>query len=523
MPAASHVVLRRFSAVVLASLTLTACLDRDPPTALDPGAAAFAATGPAVLPIPQQAGAQPVPLYVGEPATPSPVVAWRIPQNRFMAPNGLSNMHDDAYMSDTYAIAGPLGQAPMQVVTGWLGTAEAPVSLPASMAFDRYGRVLVIALDLVGQTIASKRLLLLEPRTLEILASLQLPAGAPGSNAAGGYFFLDRLDRAVVPTATGQVWVVAVTGGWNRPRFDVKRVYDLSAAVGPNDEITSVIPDFGGTYWAVSKGGTVATLDPANGRVASVRLPDEQIGNSLASDESGGVFIVSDHALYRFDAGRRGEPTITWREEYDRGTRVKPGQFLLNFGSGTTPTLMGRDFVAIADNADPFMHVLVYRRAAQVTGPRLVASVPVFDALQGATENSLVATERSIIVENNYGYFGTAATSGGQATMPGLTRIDIDEGGGHVVWTSAERVPSVVTKASLANGLIYTYTKDAGPGTTDAWYLTAIDFHTGRTVFKQLAGTGILYNNHYAAIYLGPDGTVYIGVLGGVVAIRDGI
>jgi outer membrane protein assembly factor BamB len=202
---------------------------------------------------------------------------------------------------------------------------------------------------------------------------------------------------------------------------------------------------------------------------------------------------------------------------------VKPGQFLLNFGSGTTPTLMGRDFVAIADNADPFMHVLVYRRAAQVTGPRLVASVPVFDAFQGATENSLVATDRSIIVENNYGYFGPAATSGGQATTPGLTRIDVDEGGGHVVWTSAERVPSVVTKASLANGLIYTYTKDAGPGTTDAWYLTAIDFHTGRTVFRQLAGTGILYNNHYAAIYLGPDGTVYIGVLGGVVAIRDGI
>lgn len=32
-------------------------------------------------------------------------------------------------------------------------------------------------------------------------------------------------------------------------------------------------------------------------------------------------------------------------------------------GSGTTPTLMGQDYVAIADNADPKMHVLVYQHA----------------------------------------------------------------------------------------------------------------------------------------------------------------
>ena len=74
---------------------------------------------------------------------------------------------------------------------------------------------------------------------------------------------------------------------------------------------------------------------------------------------------------------------------------------------------------------------------------------------------------------------------------------------------------------SLASGLIYTYTKDQGPGKTDAWYFTAIDFWSGETVFKQLAGTGVLYNNHYAPLYLGPDGTAYVGVNGGLVAIRD--
>lgn len=470
-----------------------------------------------VLPIPQQVGAQPVPAFIGEPATPSPVFAAAIPQNRFLAPNGLSNIHNDSYMSDVYETAGPLGIAP-HVFSAMLGTPEDWLALPVSMAFDRYGRILLIP---VGQKGA--RLVLLDAKTLEILAALDLPTrSGSGGVVAGSYFYLDRLDRVVLPTATGQIWAVDVIGGWNRPRFAVNRVYDLTAAIDASDQLGSVLPDFGGTLWAVTKGGTVVTINPSNGRLASLRLSSERIENSLAADETGGVFIVSDHALYRFDAGERNEPVVTWREAYDRGTRQKPGQF--SQGSGTTPTLMGRDLVTITDNADPYMKVLVYQRAPHVTGPRLVTAVPVFGANAGATENSLVATDRSIIVENNYGYSGPQATSGGQATTPGLTRIDLDATGqGSVVWTSAERVPSLVTKASLANGLIYTYTKDPGPGTTDAWYFTAIDFNTGRTVWKQLAGTGLLYNNHYSGLHIGRDGAIYVGVGGGVVALRDAV
>jgi hypothetical protein len=40
--------------------------------------------------------------------------------------------------------------------------------------------------------------------------------------------------------------------------------------------------------------------------------------------------------------------------------------------------VMGTDFVTIADNANP-IDVLVYRRAAQVQGSRLVCKVPVFE------------------------------------------------------------------------------------------------------------------------------------------------
>jgi hypothetical protein len=502
------------------ALALVGCRDHPLPVEPDPATVAPAqALAPAtVMPIPQQAGAEPVPTFIGEPATPSPIFAPPIPQNRFLAPNGMSNVHNDAYMSDVYQAAGPLGNAP-QVRSAALGTPGDWLALSITMVFDRYGRILLLT---VGQKGA--RLLLLDPATLAVLAALPIPVvtgSGGGSVVAGSYFYLDRLNRAVIPTATREIWVVDVIGEWNRPRFNVHQVHDLTQDVDANDQIGSVLPDFSGTLWAVTKQGMVVTVNPGNGRVASVRLAGERIENSLAADETGGVFIVSDHALYRFDAGRRGEPVVTWREAYDRGTRQKPGQF--SQGSGTTPTLMGADFVAITDNADPRMQVLVYRRAAQVVGSRLTAAVPVFGAYQGATENSLVATDRSIIVENNYGYLSFQATVGGRTTTPGLARIDLDASGkGNVVWTSAERVPSLVSKASLATGLIYTYTKDPGPGTTDAWYFTAIDFHTGRTVWKRLAGTGLLYNNHYSGLHLGPDGTSYVGVGGGIVALRDG-
>src|SRR2546425_9078614 len=115
---------------------------------------------------------------------------------------------------------------------------------------------------------------------------------------------------------------------------------------------------------------------------------------------------------------------------------------------------MGRRWVAITDNADPQMHVLVYRREAVVSGPRLVCAEPVFAAGMGATENSLIGVgTRSLVVENNYGYSGPTVTANGGTTEPGITRIDLGTRGCHTVWTSAERVPSTVSKVSLGAGL----------------------------------------------------------------------
>ena len=149
--------------------------------------------------------------------------------------------------------------------------------------------------------------------------------------------------------------------------------------------------------------------------------------------------------------------------------------------------------------------------------------MPVFEKGASATDNSLIGTARSMVVENNYGYSGPPATELGRSVPGGIARVDIspDTYSCHLVWNNAERAPSVVPKLSLRNGLVYTYTKDPGPAGDNPWYLTAIDLRTGRTVFKALAGTGLGFNNNYAPVSLGPDGTAYIGSLGGLVAVRD--
>jgi hypothetical protein len=431
------------------------------------------------------------------------------PRHPFMAPNDRSNLHDDAYQTDTANGPGPLGRNTERISSSNLGVC-------GSVTFDSKGRIVTVCVGAARPTLK-----LLDPRTLDQLASYDPPPRqSPPLNlfqdfTGGGYFYLDQRDRAILPTTTRHIYVVGQTA---EPAFRLERDYDVSATLASDDKIVSALPDWSGRIWFATVRGVVGVVDPATG-ATKVHDTKEPIGNSHAVDETGGVYIVTDGALYRFDADPSGAPRVTWRQPYPNIGEVKPGQ--TERGSGTTPTLMGRDYVSITDNADP-MNVVVYRRAKTVTGSRLVCSQPVFQRGAGSTDNSLIGTATSMVVENNYGYTGPSATTGG-TTAPGVERVDIDADGRgcHTVWRSQERSPSVVPKLSLENGLVYLYTKEADPNGDDPWYLTAVDFRTGRTVWKRLAGRGLGFNNNYAPVTLGPEGTAYVGALGGIVALRD--
>jgi hypothetical protein len=111
----------------------------------------------------------------------------------------------------------------------------------------------------------------------------------------------------------------------------------------------------------------------------------------------------------------------------------------------------------------------------------------------------------------------------GATTSPGIERVDLDRDGRgcRSVWRSPEIAPSVVPKVSLETGLLYTYTKPPRDDDADPWYFTALDFCSGRTVYSRLAGVGFGYNNNYAPVTLGPDGSAYVGAIGGLVRLAD--
>jgi hypothetical protein len=421
-----------------------------------------------------------------------------------MAPNGSSNLHEDAWQTDTTRRAGPLGRDPQRLSSFHARDC-------ASVTFDSRGRIVTVCVGL-----DRPQLVLMDPRTLATLATYDFPPRDPTTGnpftgfGGGGYFFLDNRDRAVVPTTDRHIQVVAVSGD----AFEKVADYDVRALVAQGDAIISALPDWSGHLWFATRKGVLGTVDPASGAAKAVTL--EPIGNSFAVGETGGVYVVTDAALYRFASGADGTPQRVWRQPYDNVGVVKPGQ--TQAGSGTTPTLMARRLVAITDNADP-MNVVVFTRDG-----RKVCQVPVFFKGASNTDQSLIAAGRSLIVENNYGYSGPSATEQGRTTTPGIERVDVDADlrGCRKIWRSNEIAPSAVPKVSLTNGLVYTYTKPPSDD-GDPWYFTALDFATGRTVFKAFAGEGLGFNNNYAPVTIGPDGTAYIGVLGGIAALRDAV
>ena len=456
--------------------------------------------------IPETPDSDPPPTFTGDAWAPQPVFAPPAPRHPFMAPNQRSNVHSDAFQTDTNVWSGPLGRD-LEVISHY----EPPGGVCGSITFNSQGQIISTCLQ-----VRAVRLKLFDAQTLEELASMELPPRPPNPNpfqdfAGGGYFYLDNQDRAVVPTTEGHVLVVGVKDG----EFVTEQDYDLTDTIPSGSKIISALPDWSGRIWLATIEGLVVVIDPTTGEVKTHDL-GEVVQNSFAVGDKSGVYIVSAAALYRFKADASGKPVVRWRKVYENTGEQKPGQ--VSAGSGTTPTLHGDNWVSITDNADP-MNVVVYKRR---TGKEICRQ-PVFEQGAGSTDNSLIGAGHSIIVENNYGYTGPTATTMGSRTQPGIERVDIDADGVgcRKVWRSDEISPSLVPKLSLANGLVYVYTQDPEGDSDDPWFLTALDFRTGKTVWERLTGQGIGFNNNYAPVTIGPDGAAYVGVLGGLLLVRD--
>ncbi len=254
--------------------------------------ALFAAAATLLAPAAAQAQPQPIPevggssapAFVGEPFKPNAIVAPDPPRHPHMAPNGLSNLHVDGFQTDVHQVPGPLGN----------GTARSSVFHAAdcaSVTFDSRGRIVTVCVSVRDVTLHLK-----DPMTLASLATYPLPPRDPSPNmfqnfTGGGYFYLDHQDRAIIPTTSRHILVVKAGDA----SFTLERDHDLSELIPQGDAIISALPDWQGRIWYASRNGIV-------GIVGGGQIVTEPIGNSFAVDADGAVFIVTDRALYRFEA-----------------------------------------------------------------------------------------------------------------------------------------------------------------------------------------------------------------------------
>jgi len=461
---------------------------------------------------------------------PRPIVHVEVPRHPFMAANGGNNMHCDSYITDTYEIPGPIGGHP-EIISRTQGFGGY-----GTIAYDRFGQLVAVHSDGRGF-----QLELMDPDSLAELASYNLPPRPvywllqgilPWEYiGAGMYFYLDNQDRAVVPTTENTVQVVQIPpeGG----TFRLVREYDLSEFVVPlrwpkRDSVAWVLPDWSGAYyWYATTAGMVGTVDVDTGEVRTLRLDGEIIENSFAVAEDG-VFILSDHALYRFSQNGRGKIAIDWRTPYDRGPHKKPGH--ITRGSGTSVTLVGESdgLVVITDNAEPRIHLIFAERSDGT----VVCSTPLFEAGKSGTDVSVACVAHadasgeptgvySALAENNWGHHSFPHSQ----PEPGLVRVDAvrqDDGtySCEQVWASHQKSIGVF-KLSLGSGMAYMYWRSECCPVT-SWYFIAVDFATGETVYQKLVGTGLGHNNWAGALFLHPDGGVaYSTTIFGLVMIRD--
>jgi hypothetical protein len=460
-----------------------------------------------------------------------------LPQHPGMASGG-SNMHNDAYVSDVNDATGPLG------LNSIIRSRTQGFGGYGTLTFDSKGRIVAI-----HGNATNFQLELLDAETLEELASFDLPPRSwmfPLQGVmpwkylgAGVYFYLDGQNRAIVPTTGNTLLVVQVPEDPEVETFKLVREYDLSRHVmelpWPKlDSVAWVMPEWPAAgqdsverYWYATIEGLVGAIDVDSGDIATWKPAGEIIENSFAVGEEG-IFMMTDRAMYRLNVDDQGKIAVDWKRDYDRGPAAKPGH--ITRGSGTSVTLVGAaedGLVAITDNAAPRIHLELYRRS---NGDK-VCSIPLFNDNESGTDLSALAFQHaddagkptgrfSIMVENNYG----------QHVFPmpdahaGIVRIDAlrqDDGKYHCeqVWQTQEK-GIAGAKLALRSGLLYMYINDDSPAL--GGYFAAIDFDSGKTVYRQHTGMGHGYNAWQGVLFLHPEtGALYTTTLFGIVMMQD--
>ena len=338
------------------------------------------------------------------------------------------------------------------------------------------------------------------------------------------------------------------------------------------DPIVGMTLLYDGRLAVATQLGTVAVINRNFSEYWTVKLGDgagEQVSNSIAADEKGGIYVVTEKAMYRVQwtghALSLAEHTGAWRAEYEAGEGQVAGR--LGKGSGSTPSLMGNPddddrFVVITDGQELSHLTLFWRDEVpndwiQLPGTksrRIAAQVPITfgDPSRQATvseQSVLVRGHGAVVVSNDYRNTGglnpedfplfkdvlnnpavTNLRNGLVVTLSQLPSIQpfgvqkfqwnpngglYGRGGLETAWVNkGTSCPNGIPTMSAASNMFYCVGAVAG-----AWTIEGLDWDTGRNTFSKIIGWNPLYNSFYAGTQIDSNGTMISGTTLGVMQL----
>jgi hypothetical protein len=479
----------------------------------------------------------------------------RIPQNPWMAPNDFASPHQDSWCSESVSLDGPTGENLLLIEQ------YNPFGYTPNMVCTGNNQMVGMSLDYA----ASQFWLVVFDAECNIISGT--PAGVRSGNTfGGGYFYLDNNDNTVVvqnnhvvsyPTAdiqpkAGEIYPL-------KPNWRSADIIELVTGSAEGNSLYSALPvwDEGrpNLYWCLIAGEydyqnypdstlnsnawmAVVEIDPANGAtslVGALELDRQWNNNTFAVDDLGAYIVTNgldaDNFCtegYLWALGLDGDQvTVRWKAPYQNAGYLKPGQ--KNIGSGTTPTLTRTeaevDLVAITDNADPQLNVVVYRR----DDGSLISETPCFAKMRSADEASLIGVGDTFIAENNFGHYPTWPFSQLVPNGPGMAMVRVDASDtaqpDREIWYLENVHFYAMNMLCRGSGIIFAHTCDWSDDISATkggmYYISAIDTFDGRVIWRVPLGRSVQYCHEYGGIYFNQQGDLYIGTNQYLVCIKN--
>ncbi len=388
----------------------------------------------------------------------------------------------------------------------------------------------------------------------------------PGSaTPSGAYNVLDHADRMIVGKGTAVSVYQDATAGDRFSKVAKTHSFQLpaSALCGSDDHMVGIILTWDGQIAFATQYGSIGVFpdDPAKMDAAHVHSATvtprstctagnparEEISNSIAADEHGGIYTVTSAAQYKHvwtgTTIRQAWRVKVASDGYQGGVRIGPG-------SGSSPTLMGTakrdDKLVVITDGRKVMHLVAMWRDAipknwKAIRPgadrRIACDLPVNFGNPGiakaqSEQSVAVRGYGAVVVDNSLKdssafdglpgslhYQASTLNSGDPKNQAhGVERIDWNPKTRKckVTWVNRTvSIPNAIPTISSASNMLYAI--GARNGT---WGLEGLDMKTGRSALRLDTGADNSHNSFYADTEIAPDGTVWTGTFGGVDILR---